>query len=127
MDQWIARQAQLFFDQPVAILAALPQRWLALCAVLLVLSILSIVFTIVALRSSRRQKIIEIALAEMKVEIDRLQQAEERRTLVEIRSNGCFLNEMTLELVGNKPVAIDPANPEDGKIQPLRPKVNNAS
>jgi len=95
MDQLIARAA--FLGSPGQILAVLPQSRPIIIAVLFILFVWSSILAILVLRSIRRQRTIEAELKELKAEVDRLHQADERRSLTELRSNQRFLDKITLE------------------------------
>jgi hypothetical protein len=121
MDQWIARGTALWGSLD-RYLAPLPHSRPALFAALLVLFLWASVLAIAMLRSSRRQKRIEAAIRDINAEIERLHQAEERRTLVELRSNQHFLNEVTLTPVTYPSGAVEQGKSQDKNINAAQSK-----
>lgn len=120
MDQWIASTSQFWLSLQ-QFFVALPQP--RLLAVFLILFLWSTALAIALLRLARRQKELEIALTEIKTEVDRLHLADERRTLVELRSNECFLTEIALGPVNNTPVAIDEGESRENTYHSVRQKL----
>jgi hypothetical protein len=113
MDRWIIKPFNLISDRLAAASADLLGHWPNIIAALLVIAAALLVGAM--WRSSRRYKRYQIRLEELEHEIDILRRAEERRTLLELKSNEGFLEKF-------QPDPIDRAR--SGDLHPV-PKIPN--